>query len=524
MVLKFEDYIKEGLWSKGLERAKSGERRTEDKFNETDLEELKGGITREIIEDYNLVDTLEPYFDKIDETYQEPIAKYAKKYGTYTLGFDKDSKSVLPNFDYNFNIEDFKNVMVHVSYDNLKREFKVMCGNNKDEFDIIHTNFGEYLVGCITGTQLEVMQEDTELVIIGMKKDWDIFSKELYDFYYKSFKKNYKNSFSNMIEDIYPGNNEILNKFYLVGITYRYDTPKIIVAEDMTIEDEPICDKIINVVKKAYKDATDTNEGLWGKGLERAQSGERRTEDKFTEGDLSEFDMKPHLFMDKYISDSELFNFENEVDDTFSVPIIEWVKKHGTISLGFGARDRSELPDFDYKFYIPELKNVMVHVSYDDFDKEIKVMCGNDKDEFDIIDTSYGKYLVKTLKNTISRTLKNNPNLLVDNLKKNWKTLEPLLFDIVYNESYSSLQSNKKSRYSLPTISDILSGIDFYKESDELKKFYIDHINVSVPPFVKLLWGIDVDDKLAINKKIINTCKNAYNKANMDTEQFDRYK
>ena len=33
MILKFEDYIKEGLWSKGLERAQTGEERLEDKTN-----------------------------------------------------------------------------------------------------------------------------------------------------------------------------------------------------------------------------------------------------------------------------------------------------------------------------------------------------------------------------------------------------------------------------------------------------------------------------------------------------------
>ena len=31
MILKFEEYLKEGLWSKGLERAQSGERRIEDR-------------------------------------------------------------------------------------------------------------------------------------------------------------------------------------------------------------------------------------------------------------------------------------------------------------------------------------------------------------------------------------------------------------------------------------------------------------------------------------------------------------
>ena len=41
MILKFEDYIKEGLWSKGLERAQSGEERIGDKID-SNINELNG--------------------------------------------------------------------------------------------------------------------------------------------------------------------------------------------------------------------------------------------------------------------------------------------------------------------------------------------------------------------------------------------------------------------------------------------------------------------------------------------------
>ena len=40
MVLKFEDYIKEGLWSKGVDRSKTGEERSENKIT-SNIDQLK---------------------------------------------------------------------------------------------------------------------------------------------------------------------------------------------------------------------------------------------------------------------------------------------------------------------------------------------------------------------------------------------------------------------------------------------------------------------------------------------------
>ena len=73
MVLKFEEYLNEGLWSKGLERAQSGAEREEVKIH-SNIDTLKGidlGLPFLISDDYLYINGDEKTsFDEYDEKYR----------------------------------------------------------------------------------------------------------------------------------------------------------------------------------------------------------------------------------------------------------------------------------------------------------------------------------------------------------------------------------------------------------------------------------------------------------------------
>ena len=70
MILKYEEYIKEGLWSKGIERSKSDVDRLEHKLTQSYVEDIFNPQKYYVfMRENKLYDVIKIFSDKLDNTY-----------------------------------------------------------------------------------------------------------------------------------------------------------------------------------------------------------------------------------------------------------------------------------------------------------------------------------------------------------------------------------------------------------------------------------------------------------------------
>ena len=261
MILKYEEYIKEGLWSKGIERSKSGEVRNEDKFIQNDISIFNKGINNIIINE--LSETISDYRHKIYDVYDDFTCNYAKQHGTLDLGFTSEDEASMPDFDFVFHIPSVKNVKIHVIYLDQYKDFKVMCGNNKDEFDITNTILGQYLFDKFKEYVFKKLSESYDILKKNIERNWDIFKEVLYNFVYDCCHNNmeYVDKYGVIVTpigdieiDTFYTLEPILQKFFFDGVDYSGKYPKTYIA-GVEITHEPLGKKIIELYKQAYDDA-----------------------------------------------------------------------------------------------------------------------------------------------------------------------------------------------------------------------------------------------------------------------------
>ena len=249
-------------------------------------------------------------------------------------------------------------------------------------------------------------------------------------------------------------------------------------------------------------------EGFMTRSLNRSKSTDKRIENKFTEEDLQEFYLKIHEFVPKYnLGRTVSKQYKRVLLDHYTKPVVDYVKQHGTLDLGTTKGSKSKLPDFEYQFEIPELKNVIVSVKYVDKDKEIKVTCGNNPYEFDISDTEIGHWLITHFDTNIQDILIENPQLLELNIKKNWDLFSKLFYDFVYESCYKELKKMVVKKLKLPNVTfDWM--LDDKDQSDEFGKFYIERIDNKKDKIY--FWdNVEMKDNQLI-EDILNISKEAY--------------
>ena len=249
-------------------------------------------------------------------------------------------------------------------------------------------------------------------------------------------------------------------------------------------------------------------EGFMTRSLNRSKSTDKRIENKFTEEDLQEFYLKIHELVPKYkLVGTVSKQYKRALLDHYTQPVIDYVKQHGTMDLGTTKGSKSKLPDFEYQFEIPELKNVIVSVKYIDKDKELNVTCGNNPYEFDISDTELGSWLISHFDTNIQDILIENPKVLEINIKNNWDLFSKLFYDFVYESCYKELKGMVVKKLKLPNVTfDWM--LDDKDQSDEFGKFYIERIDNKNN---KIYFWDDVEMKdTKLIKDILDISKEAY--------------
>lgn len=267
MILKFEEYIKEGFLSKTLGRTKSGEVRLEDKFSKMDLEQLNhiGIRFYEYLKKHNIYDLFMKDFPKaIEENYDEFIKTQLKQNNAYNIGFTIDDEVKMPDFEYSFNIESIKNVKIFFCYIDQNKEFKIFCGNNKEEFDISETDLGKYLLNDFHKTIFGIYENYPDLIEQNIKQDFERFKDVLFEFVYDCCYKDFEydrinhHSLSDIstIEMIFYASENKIKNYHIDSVDFSQDYNKsVFVGDGDRIKSQDLEIKIINVCEDAYKQA-----------------------------------------------------------------------------------------------------------------------------------------------------------------------------------------------------------------------------------------------------------------------------
>lgn len=258
---------------------------------------------------------------------------------------------------------------------------------------------------------------------------------------------------------------------------------------------------------KNFKDYI--KEGFVNKTLKRTRQGIDRSEDKINQGDVDQLD--PEHVSDFVIDHKlrlEVSMFIKEVDDTFTEPLKNYMTKNGFDRCGFGTRDSSKLPDFDYKFRIKDLKDMLIHVHYDDFEKEVKVYCG-DNDEFDVTELKFPQMLVWHITHTKEHLIKTDPKLILLNIKKKWRYFESELRDAVFMIYYNNCKYEPGT-----SMRDVEIHVDDLP-STFVKEYYFEGVNFknSVMMGALKIHGASSSKSNPTYKKILDTLEKIFMEA-----------
>lgn len=267
MILKFEDYIKEGFLSKTINRSKSGDRRLEDKFTKLDLEQFNhaGNKFYNFLKQHNIYDLFMNDFPKvIEDKYEDFIKSQLKQNNAYNIGFTADDEVKMPDFEYTFNIESIKNVTIFFYYTDKNKEFKIFCGNDKEEFDISETHLGKYLLNDFHKTIFGIYEKYPELIEQNIKNDFERFKEELFNFVYDCCYDDFKydrinhyslSDISNIEMVFYTSENKIKN-YHIDSVDFSQEYNKsVFIGDGDRIKSQSLEIKIIDICEDAYKKA-----------------------------------------------------------------------------------------------------------------------------------------------------------------------------------------------------------------------------------------------------------------------------
>lgn len=259
-IKKFRDFLNEGFMSKTYDRLKTGDVRTEDKLNQGDLEIFNVEEIQEFIYKYNLRFKIDQFFHEVNQTYSEPIRNYMLKHGLERCGFGKRDLSQLPDFDYEFRIEKYKDLRVHITYDDFEKEIKITCGE-KDEYDISETPVGVSLSKFMKNMPKYVAEQDTKILLVNIKLKWKYFEPELYNCAYHVYRmylmKDSEFEMKKIPIETDDLTDELIYGYHFEGVDFKRNTMsgplKLFGASSS--KSNPTYKKIIGVLDEAYGQA-----------------------------------------------------------------------------------------------------------------------------------------------------------------------------------------------------------------------------------------------------------------------------
>ena len=262
IIKKFNEFISEQLWSKGIERSKQNIKRTEDKFSESDLYELDRKSIYGLLEDlniYNIANT--EYTNLLIDTYKDPIKKWVYQHGTLELNFSKEDKCDLPDFHWSFIIEELKDVTVFVDYIHSDGKIDTFCGNGKPEYDISDLTLGKFLIKKFYKVIKDVLEDEPDLMFKNLKMNFDEFKKLLSEYVYSccynelEYNINNNQSLSPLGSvEIIPEDSETkLNRFLFNGVEFLPGNRKEVVLCGKNITYTKEGKEILNIYNQQYE-------------------------------------------------------------------------------------------------------------------------------------------------------------------------------------------------------------------------------------------------------------------------------
>ena len=295
MVKKFEDWISEGLWSKGIERSKTGDVRME---NGRKVKSSVGDILiRNNSTDYeNIIKVL---LDHINTPNGH--------------GLELTFINYQPSFDYDNPYTQRVNddlVAMYTEYDNLIEysEFEPDELSEEDYISIITT---------ITDRlkQLNIVEKVFKLTKGKVKYEiyMPILSEDEYEKVMKYWTNTTIEKFQFVLMDEFSDDIRIHLEDKLFGLKLNYESLKNY-------------DEIISFTKEYFKN--ELNEGLWSKGINRSKTGEERLEDKLNSNikNLKEIDLGlPFLIADDDLTIQHIDEFTHSDMERYK----EFVESHG---------------------------------------------------------------------------------------------------------------------------------------------------------------------------------------------------
>lgn len=289
MIPQFKEYIEEGLWSKGVDRSKNKNMRKED--------------IQDCINFFNYEKNNDAFFIFYDtyglERTHRELRKFVKKKLNTSLKryimtngvLDIWENANLPSFDFPFpnKIEGYQ---VNVNFNGSDNKITVTSEKGGNVLDITDTKYGQKIIEVIHAIPMDIINENCEKYIkLTIEKNWDSFSKLLYDDLYKEYKRIITNCINSGKEispmnDMYPNvSSKELQKYLFGGLQYNKNSKDwtVYFYNSQYLTDKKLTEEIYEIYKHAYDDAkrdlTKVSEGLWSKGVDRSKTGETRLGD-----------------------------------------------------------------------------------------------------------------------------------------------------------------------------------------------------------------------------------------------------
>ena len=197
-ILKFEEYINERLFKSSIDRIESDKIRKEDLIDidifNWDTDGLvffnllvNGDYYRsdgfhEFIEKYVDFKEQKEFIKNTCNFYKSTILNYVHFNDSIGLGFKKTDKSVMPDYEYTFNLKD-KKIKINITY-NKNDGCKVFCVQNEKQ-DISDTSYGKILINSFYNVIHNVLDdnldddEKEELIKKNIKNNFSLFYRIL---------------------------------------------------------------------------------------------------------------------------------------------------------------------------------------------------------------------------------------------------------------------------------------------------------------------------------------------------------
>lgn len=193
VVKKYTDFINEGLWKSGVDRAKSSEIRLEDRFTGDDLEffkKVKSWSFDEFLkQNADVDDFTQDVFNDMMDMYEDTVKNYIDEHGFLDIYFNEkesgeDHKPLnLPEFNKTYSIGVPKPCKINVIYRaDTDQSYKISIGDKGDEFDMSSFDFSVELFEKLFRHLIKyVLDDNRELIKRNLEINFDDYKTQFHN-------------------------------------------------------------------------------------------------------------------------------------------------------------------------------------------------------------------------------------------------------------------------------------------------------------------------------------------------------